>query len=385
VGRSHSPRPQRGRRPRTGRRTLHPVNADPLPREARGFEQLVERHGREIRLHCYRMLGSIQDADDAAQDALLRAWRGRAAFEGRGSPRSWLYRIATNVCLRALERRRIARRFLPDTLGPSGPFAPLADADRDALWLEPFPDALATELQDPSPGPDVRAEALEAVRLAFVAAIHELPPRQRAVLLLRDVVGLSADETAQAIDSTRSATNSALQRARALLRERFPDGPPEGRLTLAAAEQRLLARYVQTWEAGDIQGLVALLARDAVWTMPPWREWFVGRKPIAAFLAWAWQAGAEGQRLIATAANGQPAFGYYRLARDTGDLERFAIQVIDVAAPSIRAITNFVEPRLFAAFELPSRLPPSRDDRAVPRVSIRVWRQRDRPDSEVPS
>ena len=327
-----------------------------MPLDATAFEHLVESHDREIRIHCYRMLGSIQDAEDAAQEALLRAWRGRRDFEGRASLRTWLYRIATNVCLRVLERRAIARRVLPESLGANVPFAPLADADHDIPWLEPFPDATAGEPPDLAPGPEAAAEALDSVRLAFVVAIQALPPRQRAVLLLRDVVGMSADETAQTIESSIAATNSALQRARVRLKDGFPDGQPRGPLTLDDEGRRLLERYVETWEAGDVGGFVALLARDAVWAMPPWREWFVGREPIAAFVTWAWRSAADRQRLVPTAANGQPAFGYYRQARSGGELEAFAIQVIDVDAQAIRKITNFVEPRLFSAFGLPQRL-----------------------------
>ena len=234
-------------------------------------------------------------------------------------------------------------------------FAPLADADHDTPWLEPFPDAIIGDPPDPSPGPEATAEALEAVRLAFVIAIQALPPRQRAVLLLRDVVGLSADETAEAIESSIAATNSALQRARTRLKVGFPDGPP-GPLTLDDEGRRLLARYVETWEAGDVEGFVALLARGAVWAMPPWREWFVGRESIAAFLAWAWRRAGDRRRLVPTTANGQPAFGYYRPARNGGGLEAFAIQVIDIDAQAVRKITNFVEPRLFSAFGLPHRL-----------------------------
>jgi RNA polymerase sigma-70 factor (ECF subfamily) len=335
------------------------VETTPQPLGATAFEHLLESHGREIRIHCYRMLGSIQDAEDAAQEALLRAWRGHKDFEGRASARTWLYRIATNVCLRALERRAIARRLLPESLGASVPFVPLGDADRDTPWLEPLPDAIVGDPPDPTPGPEATVEALDAVRLAFVIAIQALPPRQRAVLLLRDVVGLSAGETAEAIESSIAATNSALQRARARLKVSFPDGPPQGPLTLDDEGRLLLARYVETWEAGDVAGFVALLARDAVWAMPPWREWFVGREAIAAFLTWAWRSSADRQRLVRTAANGQPAFGYYRPARSGGALEAFAIQVIDVDAQAIRKITNFVEPRLFTAFGLPQRLAPA--------------------------
>ena len=244
---------------------------------------------------------------------------------------------------------------MPESLGTSVPFAPLGDADHETPWLEPYPDAIVEDPTDPSLGPEATAEALDAVRLAFVVAIQALPPRQRAVLLLRDVVGLSADETAKAIESSTAATNSALQRARARLAVGFPDGPP-GPLTLDDEGRRLLARYIETWEAGDVAGFVALLARDAVWAMPPWREWFIGREPIADFLTWAWRRAGDRQRLVPTTANGQPAFGYYRPARNGAGLEAFAIQVIDVDAQAVRTITNFVEPRLFSAFALPQRL-----------------------------
>ena len=324
------------------------------------FETLVERHRAEIRAHCYRMLGSIDDAEDAVQDAQLAAWRGRATFAGRASPRTWLFRIATNVCLRQIERRAAARRVLPPAIGPSTPFRPLGDPHREVAWLDPIPDSWLPEVRDDAPGPEARIELRESVRLAFVVALQVLPPRQRAVLLLRDVVGLTASETARCLDVSIAASNSALQRARTTLRDRLPEpGRPDPRLT--DRQKALLGEYVRHWEAADVDGLVALLARDATWTMPPWAEWFIGRAAIGAFLAWAFRA-RRSHRLVPTWANGRPAFGYYRsTAADPDGLEPFAIHLLEIDTTHIRSITNFVEPRLFAAFGLPDAL--DRDDR----------------------
>lgn len=322
-------------------------------RNDEAFERHVARSRREIQIHCYRMLGSLHDAEDAAQEALLQAWRGRRGFEGRSSFRAWLYRIATNVCLRALERRGRARRLLPESHAPATRFEPLGDRSADLAWLDPFPTA-ATELaRDPAPGPDVRYEQHEAVRLAFVAAIQWLPPRQRAALLLRDVVGLSGEETAASLDTSVPAANSALQRARATLQRRQGDELATVSVGTDARAQALLERYTRAWEAADVDALIGLLASDARWSMPPWPEWYVGRDSIADFLGWAWRSG--GGRLIPTVANGQPAFGYYRLADD--GWRPFAIQVLSLRGDQVAAITNFVEPALFASFGLPDRLP----------------------------
>ena len=279
------------------------------------FDELAERHRREIHVHCYRMLGSMQDAEDALQETLLKAWRGRLTFEGRASFRTWLYRIATNTCLRALERASVQGRRLPTQAGPSVRFQPLGDPDRVTPWLEPFPDPGLADQHDPAPGPDARVETAEAVRLAFVAAIHELPPRQRAILLLREVVGMSAVEAAACLDISTAAANSALQRARMTVRRRFPSGAPDRPTQIGEAERAVLERYVRAWEACDIDGLVALLSTDTVWSMPPWRQWYVGPAAIAEFVGWVWsRAKGRRERLVPTSANGSPAFGYYRLA-----------------------------------------------------------------------
>jgi RNA polymerase sigma-70 factor (ECF subfamily) len=291
------------------------ATANPLL-ERQAFDELAERHRREIQLHCYRMLGSIHDAEDALQDVLLNAWRARAGYEGRASFRTWLYRIATNTCLRMLERRAMARRFLPAGRALPGRFEPLGDPDRETPWLEPYPDSLLSDINE-SPGPEALYEAREAIRLAFVAAIHELPPRQRAVLLLRDVVGLTAEETAASLEMSRTAVNSALQRARSTMARGDPARSAARPTDLDDRQRELLERYVRTWEAADVDGFVGLLAHDAVWSMPPWIEWYRGRDAIGAFLAWVWRRrGGRQERLMPTMANGSPAFAYYRSTPD---------------------------------------------------------------------
>ena len=323
------------------------------------FDELAERHRREIQVHCYRMLGSFHDAEDALQDALLNAWRSRDGFEERASFRTWLYRIATNTCLRKLERRAAPGRVLPTRRGPSVGFRPLGDPDRETAWLEPYPDAALPDAPDSAPGPAAQYEAREATRLAFVAAIQELPPRQRAALLLRDVVGMSTDETAAGLGTSIPAVNSALQRARATMKRRFPSGLPATPLVIDEAHQELLERYVRTWEAGDVDGFVGLLAEDAVWSMPPWPEWYVGRQAIGDFVAWVFgNRGRRRERLARTSANRAPAFGYYRSSPDGSEWKPFAIMVIEVRAGEITSITNFVDERVFAAFRMPAAPPP---------------------------
>ena len=326
------------------------------------FERLAEKHRKELQLHCYRMLGSVHDAEDATQEALLRAWRGLGGYQGRASFRSWLYRIATNACLTSLTRRPHERRLLPEMAGPPAEFAPLGDPERDAAWLEPYPDAALQGLADAAPGPEARYELHESVRLAFIAALQRLPAKQRAVLLLRDVLGFSAAEAAAALETSVTSANSALQRARttfkgrsAITRER--GGIADDRL------RALLDRYVHAWEKRDVDGFVALLREDAVWSMPPWRQWYVGRAQISAFIGWAWRSGRR-QLLVPTAANAQPAFAYYRSDAEGAGWVAFAIQVLSPRGREIAAITSFVDPRLFAVFGLSSTLPPNfRPDR----------------------
>ncbi len=329
--------------------------------ERETFQHLVEPYRPEIQLHCYRMLGSLHDAEDLVQETFLRAWRGLDDFEGRTSLRSWLYRIATNACLNA--RRANARRVLPETHGPPADHAPLGAADAEIAWLEPYPDAALEGIADVAPGPEARYEMREAVQLAFTAAIQELPPRQRAVLLLRDVLGWSAGETAALLDASAASVNSALQRARATLRQRFPSGRPGAQPVPDDRQGRLLQRYVRTWEESDLDGFVALLREDAVLSMPPWRQWHVGRAAIRAFMAWVWRPDRRRHHLLVpTAANRQPAFGHYRSESEGSEWRAFGIQVLTLQDDAIASLTNFVDARLFAAFGLPSVLP-APDDR----------------------
>jgi len=325
------------------------------------FERLAEPFRREIKLHCYRMLGSLHEADDLVQETYLRAWRSFDSFEG-GSFRAWLYRIATNACLNALASRKHVRRLLPDqearatiTLEmPEG--APPTDVE----WLEPYPDSNLDGIADDAPNPEARYKSREAVQLAFVAAIQELPPRQRAAILLCDVLGWAAAEATTLLGGSTASINSALQRARATLAKPYPDDRPPVVLPPNPAQQELLGRYLQAWEGHDLDGFVALLKEDATYTMPPWRQWFAGREAIRSFFATAWK-GWTGFRMVPTAANGQPAFALYA-HRIGADATRAAhsVHVLALEHDMISRLTLFVQyadPHLFRAFGLPLILP----------------------------
>jgi RNA polymerase sigma-70 factor (ECF subfamily) len=260
------------------------------------YETLIEPHRAAIRAHCYRMLGSTADADDALQETMLRAWRGLERFEGRSSPRSWLYRVATNVCLRMLERR--PRRVLPIDYGP--PADPHGPVERvaDAPWLEPYPT------------PDEGYEQRESVELAFIAALQHLPARQRAVLLLRDVLGFEPAEIATALDASPAAVYSALQRAHATMAERGPERSQQATLRALGddALRGLVERYVAAWENEDVEAIVAMLTEDATFAMPPRPEWYRGRAAIGAFLRRHPLSGGGGWRLVPAPLNHQTAF-----------------------------------------------------------------------------
>jgi RNA polymerase sigma-70 factor, ECF subfamily len=325
------------------------------------FRQLAEPFRAELQLHCYRMLGSVHDAEDRVQETLLRAWRGLARFEQRTSFRRWLYRIATNVCLTALERSRRAGRVLPDTQAPPNGLMPQADPSLDVAWLEPYPDAALAGVPDTAPGPEARYEMREAVRLAFIAAIQLLPPRQRAALLLRDVLGWSAAEAAELLESSVASVNGALQRARETLERHHPRAPgahasPEMRPS--STEQReLLERFMRSWERTDVAAFVATLRDDVVFTMPPWPQWFRGRDSVGRAFEWIGRPGGRAPfRLIPTAANGQPAFAFYsQFGGDTWSAH--SIQVLDLDGDGIATMTSFVTPDLFPIFGLPATLP----------------------------
>jgi len=247
---------------------------------------------------------------------------------------------------------------LPETQGAPSDRPPAGAPATEIAWLEPYPDAALQGIADAAPGPDARYELHETVQLAFVAAIQHLPPRQRAVLLLRDVLGWSASESAGLLDATVPSVNSALQRARATLAKEFPSGRP---VALPAPDDRqraLLERYVQTWERADLDGFVALLKEDAVLSMPPWRQWYLGRQAIRDFLAWAWSSvGHRAIRLVPTAANRQPAFAQYVLEPATSEWRAHALWLLTLQDDAIAVQTGFIDPRLFAAFGLPEILP----------------------------
>src|SRR5215467_12847803 len=265
------------------------ATAEPSPQEQasertnQAFVRFAEPLRRELKLHCYPMLGSLHEAEDALQETYLRAWRSFDSFDGRGSFRAWLYRIATNVCLDALASRKHALRFLPDQRAPASTQMPDGTPATDVAWLEPYPDSNLEGIADEAPNPEARYTSREAVQLAFVAAIQALPPRQRAALLLCDVLGWAAAEAATLLGGSAASINSALQRARATLAKRDPDERPSVTPLPNPAQEKLLGRYLQAWEGHDLDGFVALLKEDATYTMPPWRQWFAGRAAIRSF------------------------------------------------------------------------------------------------------
>jgi RNA polymerase sigma-70 factor (ECF subfamily) len=328
--------------------------AQAAARTNQAFERRAEPFRREIKLHCYRMLGSLHEAEDAVQETYLRAWRSFDSFQD-GAFRAWLYRIATNVCLNAIESRKHVQRLLPDQLTPAAATIQMPDGPppTDVAWLEPYPDSYLEGIADETPNPEARYSAREAVQLAFVAAIQLLPPRQRAALLLCDVLGWAVAEAATLLGGSTASINSALQRAREALAKHYPAGRPEAALRPDPAQQELLDRYLKAWEGHDLDGFVALLKEDATFTMPPWLLWFMGREAIGSFFTMAWKT-CGGLRLVPTAANGQPAFAIYECA-DTRWNPR-SIQVLTLRNEAISTLTAFelpIGPQLFQAFGLP--------------------------------
>jgi RNA polymerase sigma-70 factor (TIGR02960 family) len=316
------------------------------------FRALTDPHRRELHVHCYRILGSVQDAEDMLQETLLAAWRGLPGFEGRGSLRAWLYRIATNRCLNALRDKGEAR-----VIGSQPPFdAPEPTRWDEPLWLQPYPDALLDGLPDAAAGPDARYETKEAVGLAFVSGLQRMAPLQRAVLVLRDVLGYRSAEVAGMLDSTEASVNSALQRARAAMAA-APERPGGGTLPDSPAERRLVQRFGDAFERGDVDALVALLTDDARVRMPPEPHEYQGRAAIAAFLRTRtlWRDG-RGPRLVPTRANGQPALGYY-LGDAHAGVARFAgLLVLTVEGDGISAVTRFGDNGVLPFFGLPRTL-----------------------------
>jgi RNA polymerase sigma-70 factor (ECF subfamily) len=332
-----------------------PDSKAPIPKSTRqAFEALAEPLRSEIKVHCYRMLGSIHQADDSVQESYLRAWRAFDTFTG-GSFRAWMYKIATNACLNAIEARKGVERLLPDQLGPSTTRMPDAVPPADIAWLEPYPDSLLEGVIGNTSNPEARFATRESVQLAFVALVQQLPPRQRATLLLCDVLGWSSAEAATAFGTTTASINSALQRGREALSKRYPERRP----SRASGDQRqLLQRYVSAWEQHDVNGFVALLSEDASFAMPPWLQWYVGREVIASFFTEAWKS-CGGLRLVETAANGQPALAVYERSASGEGFLAHAIHVLTVEQDSITAVTAFQPPNgpeLFHFFGLPQTL-----------------------------
>jgi RNA polymerase sigma-70 factor (ECF subfamily) len=319
------------------------------------FEPLVERYRGELHAHCYRMLGSVHDAEDALQEALLRSWKGIKRFEGRSSLRSWLYTIATNTCLNQLAKR--PKRVLPIDYGPSwDPHDGVGEPVVESVWIEPYPDE---HLPGGLAGPEARYEQRESVELAFVAALQHLPATQRAVLILREVLGFSAAEAAEALETTVASVNSALQRARKTIDDKLPQQSQQATLRALGDERlrELVERYMAALNRDDVDAVVAMLAEDAAWSMPPLASWFRGLDAVRDFLARGPLSGEWRWRRAATTANGQPAVGAYTWDEAEGCYLPFALDVITIEGGRIKEVTAFItrvmegrDPEYYARF-----------------------------------
>jgi RNA polymerase sigma-70 factor (ECF subfamily) len=319
------------------------------------FAELVDPYRRELQLHCYRILGSVQDAEDLLQETLMAAWLGLGRFEGRASLRAWLYRIATNRCLNAL--RDGGRR--PKEVQPMAQ-PPEPTRWGEPIWLQPYPDVLLEGVADTTPGPEARYQTRETIGLAFMAALQHLPPHQRATLLLRDVLGFRTAEVAEMLASTEASVKAALQRARATVQARVPaEGRDLAPLPGSARERELVGRFVDAVEHGDTAGILALLAEDAWLTMPPEPHQYQGHAAIASFLRHRASLLGAGfrLRLVPTRANGQPAFGCYVPDTQAAIARAYGLMVLTLTAERISAITWFGDRSVFPHFGLPRTLP----------------------------
>lgn len=318
------------------------------------FRELTDPHRRELHVHCYRMLGSLHDAEDALQDTLLAAWQGIASYEGRASLRTWLYRVATNRCLNV---RRAASRRPPTGAWPIPNVAPIEPSRLgEVTWLEPYPDALLDEVPDHGRGPEARYESTEAISLAFITALQQLSPRQRAVLVLRDVLGFHADEVAEMLASTVESVTSALKRARASVGQSADTSPRRAPAPRSAAEAELLDRLVAAYDTGDVAGLVALLTDDVVVAMPPLPLEYHGLDLAFRFHHDVVFRDNRTYRLVPTRANGEPAFGAYVRDPAGGPNHALGLLVFTLAGDRITAITRF-DTVVFPYFGLPRVLP----------------------------
>ena len=317
------------------------------------FRELTDPHRRELQLHCYRILGTMQDAEDLVQETLLAAWRGLEAFEGRASVRAWLYQIATNRCLNALRAKSRRPQEVPAMAQPLEP-----TRWTEPLRLEPYPDALLDEIPDRTPGPSARYEAKEASELAFMVALQHLPPRQRAALVLRDVLGFPTAEIAEMLDTGEASVKGVLQRARATVETRLPaadrDRAPRPN---SARERELAGRFANAVESGDIDEVVALLTDDALLTMPPLPLEYQGQEAIGAFLRHRERVRGVPLRVVPTRANTQPAFGCYLPDADAGIARPRGLFVLTLDADAVAALTWFADTAVFRHFGLPQTLP----------------------------
>jgi RNA polymerase sigma-70 factor (TIGR02960 family) len=316
-----------------------------------GFRELTEPHRRELHVHCYRILGSLQDAEDVVQETLLAAWRGLEAFEGRASVRAWLYRIATNRCLDAMRARSRRPREVQAMHEPPEP-----SRRAEPVWLEPYPDVLLEDLPDRSPGPAARFEARESIELAFIAALQGLPPRQRAALVLRDVLGFRTAEVAELLDTGEASVKGALQRARATLRARLP-APDRERAPRpnSPSERQLVGRFADAFSSGDVDELVSVLTDDAVLTMPPLPLEYQGHEAIAAFLRYRVPLRGAPMHVVPTRANTQPALGCYLQDAHAAIARPFGLVVLTLEGDRVSAMTRF-DHSVFPYFGLPRTL-----------------------------
>src|SRR5256885_12391112 len=330
-----------------------PQERDLLQAARRGdegaFGRLVEPYRGQLHAHCYRMLGSVHDAEDSLQDALLRAWKGLGRFEGRSSLRSWLYTIATNTCLNAIAAR--PKRVLPVDYGPAfDPHTAPGEPVVESVWIEPYPDEMLG-VEDGLAAPEARYEQHEAVELAFIAALQHLPATQRAVLILREVLGFSAKEVAESLDTTVASVNSAMQRARAAVEERVPERSQQATLRALGDDEvrELVDRYVDAWQRNDVEAFAAMLAEDATFAMPPLATWYQGREGIAAWAAGWPLSGTWRWKTIFTRANGQPALGFYAWDDDAQTHLPFALNVLSLRGDQVSDVVAFIarsaEPR----------------------------------------
>ncbi|MBP2371188.1 sigma-70 family RNA polymerase sigma factor [Pseudonocardia parietis] len=320
----------------------------------RPLDLQIEDYRRELTGYCYRMLGSAFEAEDAVQDTMIRAWKGLAKFDGRSSLRSWLYRIATNVCIDALNGRK--RRAVPMDIG--GPGAPVAESLReplpDAEWLEPMPDA---RVSTPAGDPAEKAIAKETIRLAFIAALQHLPARQRAVLILREVLCWKAAEVAELLESTVASVNSALQRARATLQEHgVTETAPGTTPAMDPAQTELLMRYMAAFEAFDMEALTALLHEDVEQNMPPLELWFRGREDVIAWMATGPGQGCRGSRVAPVEINGTVGFAQWKPSGPDGEFEAWGIQALRIEDGRVTGLSIFLNKDLFEYFGLPLKL-----------------------------